>query len=220
MTFGKAAGYSIVETFYGPAVSGADPVGSRPASPKCSSACWLTQRRGSGDRACRRSQGRWPLRGASTSVESPSRRRASPRCWSRNVRRAPDDERRDAVRRGGRRPHDPVRGAAGNVAHPSNGEVARPASRSTAAPQRATGHRARAFRRRRAGEKNSYSPGDVLHLGLGGARHGSHPGASRSGTEGGHPYFFACLWRKFHIKRLRTDRCGVGHSGGMRCGGT
>ena len=62
--------------------------------------------KGGGDRACGRSQRRLPPRGTSTSAESPSPRRASPRCWRRNVRRAPDDKRQDVVLRRGGRQHD------------------------------------------------------------------------------------------------------------------
>jgi hypothetical protein len=125
--------------------------------------------------------------GTSTSAESPSRRRASPQCWRRNVRRAADDERRDAIRRGGHRPHDRVRGADGNVGQlekwlglprpllpPAVGDRVSSPSNPTAA---------------RAGEKNSYSPGEALDLGSGAPVTGPIAGASHDRAEGGPSIF-------------------------------
>ena len=113
-------------------------------------------------------QRRWPLRGTSTSAETPSRRRASARCWRRNVRRAPDDERRDAVRRCGRRPHDRMRGAAGSAARLSNwgSGSARLPSYCPAAAQQATGSPEQSDSGAHW-RKACLFPGDALDLGWG-----------------------------------------------------
>ena len=94
------------------------------------------------------------------------------------------------------------RAVSGSLARPEFGEVARPTPLATAPPpQHAQGlelEQSDSGARRR---KNAYSPGDALDLGLGGARHGPHRGASEPNTRGlgfrfgtlppGHRHFFA-----------------------------
>jgi hypothetical protein len=145
-----------------------------------------------------------------------------PRCWRRNVRRAPDDERRDALRRGGRRPHDRERGRWQCRATQPTGEVARPASLATA-PAAAADDRvsSRSIRTAaHAGEKNSYSPGDALDFGWGAP--GTRPILAHQ--DRAHPpasFFLRCMGRLFSMcvfQKCALRRCGASLAGKRSAG--
>jgi hypothetical protein len=146
-----------------------------------------------------------------------------PRCWRRNVRRAPDDERRGALRRGGRRPHDRAREAAGSVALPSPLEKWLGLPPLATAPAAAADDRvsSRSIRTAaHAGEKNSYSPGDALDFGWGAP--GTRPILAHQ--DRAHPpasFFLRCMGRLFSMcvfQKCALRRCGASLAGKRSAG--